>query len=169
MKQRTVSHWLTAVGFLLIAMSAGLARAQAVANAQMSGVVTDPSGAAIPNATIIATQTDTHTTRTVQSGSDGTFILPGLAIGPYKLQVEAKGIHFLRPDRYCSSGWGEPQNQHRLETRRDHRTSCGELECSDGPDGHIICVPSNRSGAHGRNATQWASTHAAYNVIRRRK
>jgi hypothetical protein len=49
-------------------------------------------GAAIPDARIIATQTETSAIRTVQSGSDGTFILPGLAIGPYKLQVEAKGF-----------------------------------------------------------------------------
>jgi hypothetical protein len=73
-------------------MSANLARAQAVANAQISGVVTDPTGAAIPDAKIIATQTDTNAVRTVQSGADGTYTLPGLAVGPYKLQVEAKGF-----------------------------------------------------------------------------
>ncbi|HZR58391.1 MAG TPA: carboxypeptidase-like regulatory domain-containing protein, partial [Terriglobales bacterium] len=91
-KPRTAYRWLTATSLFLIVASATLAHAQAVANAQLSGVVTDPSGAAIPDAKIIVTQTDTNAVRTVQSGSDGTFILPGLAIGPYKLQVEAKAF-----------------------------------------------------------------------------
>jgi len=92
MKLRTVYYWLAATALFLIVTSANLARAQAVANAQISGVVTDPSGAAIPDAKIIATQTDTNAVRTVQSGAGGTYVLPGLAIGRYKLQVEAKGF-----------------------------------------------------------------------------
>ena len=91
MKPRIVSHCLAATALFLIVMSA-TAHAQAVANALISGVVTDPTGATIQDAKIIATQTDTNTVRTVQSGADGTFILPGLPIGPYKLQVEAKGF-----------------------------------------------------------------------------
>ncbi len=92
MKLRIVSHWLAAATLFLTVMSAKPAGAQAVANALISGVVTDPSGATISDAKIIATQSDTNAVRTVQSGSDGTFILPGLAIGPYKLQVEATGF-----------------------------------------------------------------------------
>src|SRR5882757_5431479 len=92
MKPRNVSHWLAAATLFLTVMSARPACAQAVANALISGVVTDPSGAAIPDAKIIATQINTNAVRTSQSGPDGTFILPGLAIGPYKLQVEAQGF-----------------------------------------------------------------------------
>jgi len=66
--------------------------AQAVANAQISGTVTDPSGAIIPDAVVTATQADTHASRTVRSDQSGAFLIPGLAIGPYKLQVEAKGF-----------------------------------------------------------------------------
>jgi hypothetical protein len=91
MKPRIVSHWLAAALFLTV-MSANPAHAQAVANALISGVVTDPTGATVQDAKIIATQTNTNAVRTVQSGADGTFILPGLAIGPYKLQAEAKGF-----------------------------------------------------------------------------
>ncbi len=91
-KPRTAYRWLVATSLFLIVASVTLAHAQAVANAQLSGVVTDPSGAAIPDAKIIATQTDTNAVRTAQSGPDGTFVLPGLAIGPYKLQIEAKGF-----------------------------------------------------------------------------
>ena len=82
MKPRIVSHCLAATALFLTVMSASPAHAQAVANALISGVVTDPTGATIQDAKIIATQTDTNTVRTVQSGADGTFILPGLPIGP---------------------------------------------------------------------------------------
>jgi hypothetical protein len=83
---------LAAAALILTALSFNPSHAQSVANAQISGVVTDPSGAAIPDAKIVATQTDTNAVRTAQSGSDGAFTLPGLAIGPYRLQAEAKGF-----------------------------------------------------------------------------
>jgi Carboxypeptidase regulatory-like domain len=86
------SPWLAVAAFILAASSVNPAHAQAVANAMISGVVTDPSGAAIPDAKVTATQTDTNAVRTTQSSSDGAFTLPGLAIGPYKLQAEAKGF-----------------------------------------------------------------------------
>ncbi len=92
MKPRVPARWLAAAASILTVLSFNPAQAQSVANAQISGVVTDPSGAAIPDAKIIATQTDTNAVRTTQSGSDGAFTLPGLAIGPYKVQAEAKGF-----------------------------------------------------------------------------
>jgi Carboxypeptidase regulatory-like domain len=92
MKPGIAPRWFAALALLLVVLSADFAHAQAVANAQISGVVTDPSDASIANARITATQTDTNAVRTVQSGSDGAFVLPGLAIGPYKLQVEANGF-----------------------------------------------------------------------------
>jgi hypothetical protein len=92
MMPRVLSRWLTAAALISTALPVNPAQAQSVANALISGVVTDPSGAAIPDAKIIATQTDTNAVRTTQSGPDGAFTLPGLAIGPYKLQAEAKGF-----------------------------------------------------------------------------
>ena len=93
MKPKISCQWLAVLSLLMFFItSPNLVHAQAVANAQLSGIVTDPSGAAISDAKITATQINTNAVRTVQSGSDGTFILPGLPIGPYKLQVEAQGF-----------------------------------------------------------------------------
>ena len=65
---------------------------QAVANAEISGIVTDPSGSTIPNATITATQTETHAVRSTVSGANGSYIMPNLPIGPYTLEVNANGF-----------------------------------------------------------------------------
>src|SRR5262245_47025828 len=63
--------------------------AQAVANAEIRGVVTDASGAIVPAAKIRVTQTETGYIRTVVSGSDGNYVLPNLPVGPYRLEASA--------------------------------------------------------------------------------
>src|SRR5579863_8282194 len=83
---------LAPVALLLIASPTNLLRAQAVANAQISGVVTDPSGAPVPAAQVTVTQTATGMTRTATSNAEGDYVLPDLPIGPYKLKVEAQGF-----------------------------------------------------------------------------
>jgi hypothetical protein len=62
---------------------------QAVANAEIGGVITDSSGAVVPGAQIRATQTETGRVRSTVSGSDGSYVLPNLPVGPYKLEVHA--------------------------------------------------------------------------------
>src|SRR5262249_29707593 len=66
---------------------------QAVANAQIHGVVTDSTGALIPNVRIKATQTDTGQVRNTVSSSDGAYALPNLAVGPYSLEIAADGFN----------------------------------------------------------------------------
>jgi len=66
--------------------------AQSGGTAQISGVVRDPSGSAVPGAHVKATQTDTGLTRTVDSEADGAYILPNLPIGPYKLEISKEGF-----------------------------------------------------------------------------
>ncbi|MGH9353294.1 MAG: carboxypeptidase regulatory-like domain-containing protein, partial [Terriglobia bacterium] len=84
---------LTLALLLLLGSGAASLWAQAVASAQISGLVTDPSGAAVPNANVIATQTDTGVVRTTLSGPDGTYVLPNLPVGPYRLEVRANGFN----------------------------------------------------------------------------
>src|SRR5437763_7743513 len=62
------------------------------ATAQISGTVTDQSGARLPGAEVTATQTDTGITRSVVSNETGTYVLPSLPIGPYKLEVSLPGF-----------------------------------------------------------------------------
>jgi carboxypeptidase family protein len=64
----------------------------AQATAQLSGTVRDQSGAVLPGVEISATQTDTGITRTTISNETGSFILPNLPLGPYRLEASLSGF-----------------------------------------------------------------------------
>jgi hypothetical protein len=66
--------------------------AQTVAVAQISGIVSDPTGAAIAGAQVKATQTATHLVRQVVTDSNGGYVLPALPVGPYQVEVAAPGF-----------------------------------------------------------------------------
>jgi hypothetical protein len=68
------------------------AHAQAVAIAQVSGNVTDQSGSAIPNAQVTMTETDKQVVHTTVTDAQGQYVLPGLPVGPYRLEVQASGF-----------------------------------------------------------------------------
>ncbi len=53
--------------------------------AQISGIVTDQSGAILPGAEVSATQTETGIVRNTISNETGNYVLPTLAVGPYQL------------------------------------------------------------------------------------
>src|SRR5581483_5328495 len=59
---------------------------------EISGRVTDPGGGVIPGAQVTATNTDTNIGRTVQTSENGDYILPQLAVGPYRLEVRKEGF-----------------------------------------------------------------------------
>src|SRR5919201_315759 len=56
------------------------------------GLVRDPSGAVVPNATIKVTDNATGVEQTTVSSSDGGFLFPNLQFGSYKLTVSATGF-----------------------------------------------------------------------------
>ncbi len=56
------------------------------------GIVRDPNGAVVPNATIKATDNATGVVQTTVSSSDGNFSFPTLQFGSYKLTVMATGF-----------------------------------------------------------------------------
>jgi outer membrane receptor protein involved in Fe transport len=84
---------LTVLCALLLGF-AGQLHAQ-LSTATMFGTVTDPSGAAIPKATVTITQTDTGFTRTVITSGGGSYRADFLPIGPYTVTVEAAGFQKL--------------------------------------------------------------------------
>src|SRR5690242_5493467 len=89
MKNRSLRVSLLAVA---LAVTCGNAFAQAVAGGQIRGIVTDPSGAAIPNAQVTAQQMESGYKRTIASGMDGAYVLPNVPVGPYTVQVSAGGF-----------------------------------------------------------------------------
>lgn len=68
------------------------AMAAAQENGVITGIVTDPSGATVPNATITVVHVTTGTVRTTKSGGSGLYDLPGLQVGNYDMKVTAPGF-----------------------------------------------------------------------------
>ncbi len=68
----------------------------------ISGRVVDPSGAAIPNATVIAIDAAKKTTATTITTAQGEFSLAGLLPGAYDITVEAAGFKKLEDRRTTS-------------------------------------------------------------------
>ena len=79
--------------FVLVLVTHDTASAQAIAGSQLSGIVRDSSGGAIPGAEVTVTKTDTGAVRTVFTGADGAYALPNLPVGPYQLKVVLQGFN----------------------------------------------------------------------------
>jgi Carboxypeptidase regulatory-like domain len=62
------------------------------ATAQISGTVHDQSDALLPGVEVKVTQTETGLERTVITNETGTYVLPNLPIGPYKLEASLGGF-----------------------------------------------------------------------------
>jgi outer membrane receptor protein involved in Fe transport len=59
---------------------------------QITGTITDPTGAVIPGATVTVKSTGTGATRTVSTSADGDYTVANLMPGPYALTVESTGF-----------------------------------------------------------------------------
>ncbi len=75
----------------VLCLSVSLALAQGTTS-RISGVATDASGAAVPNAIITATNDDTGVSYSTKTSSSGTYAFDSLQIGHYTLRAEAAGF-----------------------------------------------------------------------------
>ncbi|MDE3188029.1 MAG: TonB-dependent receptor [Acidobacteriota bacterium] len=64
----------------------------AQANSEITGIVTDQTGAVVPDATIVITSTTTGFTKSTVSGPTGLYDIPGLNPSTYNMKVTAKGF-----------------------------------------------------------------------------
>ena len=85
---RRISYLVFAL-LLTLFVAAG-ARAQSTGS--ITGTVSDPSGAAIPDATVTLTNTGTAQTRAVQTNESGIFSFPDLPIGTYTMEIAKAGF-----------------------------------------------------------------------------
>jgi len=60
--------------------------------ANLNGIVTDPSGARIPNSKVEVLESDTGLERVTTTGNSGVYSISGLPAGMYDLSVAAKGF-----------------------------------------------------------------------------
>src|SRR6201995_5126387 len=61
-------------------------------DATVVGTITDPSGAAVPNVKVSATNSETGLVSTAVTSDSGTYVLPELRIGHYDVKAEASGF-----------------------------------------------------------------------------
>jgi len=61
----------------------------------LTGVISDPAGAAVPSATVKITNLETAAEVTIRSSSEGTYLAPGLSPGRYRLTASAPGFKTL--------------------------------------------------------------------------
>jgi hypothetical protein len=75
----------------LVFSSAGLAFGQLVSQ-QISGIVTDPTGSAIPGADVTVTNEATHVNNTAQSNDTGNYVVLNLPVGVYTVTTSKGGF-----------------------------------------------------------------------------
>jgi Carboxypeptidase regulatory-like domain len=85
---------LTSVLFCFGVLLLGIrpASGQAVANAQVTGEVTDQTGAAVAGATVKMTETERGVSHETRSDANGRYTLPNLAVGAYRLEAAMTGF-----------------------------------------------------------------------------
>src|SRR5579871_339842 len=65
----------------------------------INGTITDPSGAAIQNATVTAKQIETGLARSATTSRQGTYVLVELPVGHYQVEIQSKGF-----EKYVQQG-----------------------------------------------------------------
>ncbi len=84
------SLWSFSIVALSLLLSCGVAWAQGTA--QLNGRVADESGAVLPGVTVTATQTETGAARTAVTDETGSWVMPNLPLGPYRLEMSLQGF-----------------------------------------------------------------------------
>ena len=77
---------------LVISLFAVTGNLWAQATAQISGTARDQSGAVLPGVEIRATQAETGIARVTVTNETGSYVLPNLPLGPYKLEASLPGF-----------------------------------------------------------------------------
>src|ERR1043166_5324202 len=76
----------------LLLLSLVIAQAQSASTATIIGTVTDPRGAVVPGATVVARNVDTGIERTTQTTNEGLYRFDNLPPGNYDVRVDAQGF-----------------------------------------------------------------------------
>lgn len=77
----------------------GEVAAQTAATGALKGIVTDPSGSVISGATIVINSLAMGQSRTVLTQNNGSYLVPYLDPGTYRLEVSAKGFKSLAVEK----------------------------------------------------------------------
>jgi hypothetical protein len=73
-------------------LMSGMAYAQVGTTGDLKGTVTDPTGAVVANCTVKATDVAKGTSRSTTTGSDGSYLMPGMPPAGYSVSVTKTGF-----------------------------------------------------------------------------
>src|ERR1019366_1127375 len=116
---RTALYAAFALAFALSFHGPRLA-AQVNATATFTGQVTDPSGSALPGATVKITDKETGAVLTRKTASDGIYTVPLLRPGVYSIQVSATG--------FATANRGDVTLQIQQVAQEDFKMQVGAVE-----------------------------------------
>src|ERR1700744_6313849 len=88
LRTRSIRVWGLAV-ILLLGQHAVIGQ---TSTGTINGTITDPAGAAIPNANVTVISVQTGIQQKTQSNASGNYIFPALAVGDYTITVDAQGF-----------------------------------------------------------------------------
>lgn len=94
----------TALVALAVMMLPHPMNAQTNTTGAIDGVIADPSGAIVPNATVTITNVATGTAANVKTGANGEYRVSQLPIGTYSVSVAASGFQTTKQNVQVSAG-----------------------------------------------------------------
>lgn len=160
MQTRFRAAWcvlLLAIGFSFSAVSA---YAQS-SFGQISGIVLDPTGAAVPDAAITITSMNTQATRTVSSDPNGNYIATNLPIGLYSITVTKTGFQTAKQSDVSITADAKVTSNFTLtvgQTSETVEVQGGAIETLNTTSGELARVIDSKQvdnlALNGRNYTQ---------------
>jgi len=87
-----------AVALLCLLAGIGQTFAQSTVTGAITGKVSDPQGAVVPNAAVTVTNTGTNSTVNVTATNDGSFRVPNLQPGIYTVEVSVEGFETFKKE-----------------------------------------------------------------------
>ena len=126
------SWWCRVIVVWCACMGARPVGAQ-VGSGDITGVLTDQSGAAVPGATVTVTNVATNRQRVVSSTSDGAYTAASLPPGEYRLEIALSGFTPIRRDGITRRHGTEDARGFRALGRDRRRGRAGDLRRVDAP------------------------------------
>jgi hypothetical protein len=89
--KRSITAWVTSRCLLVFVLTSGYLSAQTSAGA-LVGLVRDAADAAIPQAVVTVTNTQTNVTSRLETDASGNYFVPSVAPGIYSVTCEHPGF-----------------------------------------------------------------------------
>ena len=152
--------WASFLLLLTMTVAAPFARAQS-SFGQITGTITDPSGAAIPGVAVVITSTNTQAKRTVTTDNDGNYIATNLPIGTYSISVTQTGFRTAQQADVTISADAKVSSNFALQlgqTSEVVQVEGGAVEALNTTSGELARVIDSKQvenlALNGRNYTQ---------------